>query len=95
MTFQLWWYLTANIASVAADSFPFPGGDRTTERKSGRTKKHTWGEQKNWGEVGGGEQEGIPVSFPSCKFLETPATQATANIAIIAREEFNIVKKSI
>ena len=37
---------------MAADSFPFPGGDRTSERKSGRAKEHAWGEQKNWGEVG-------------------------------------------
>ena len=34
------------LACVAAVSFPFPGGDRISERKSGRAKEHAWGEQK-------------------------------------------------
>ena len=42
------------IACVAAVSFPFPGGDRTSKRKSGRAKEHVWGEQK-LGELGRGE----------------------------------------
>ena len=42
------------LACVAADFFPFPGGGRTTERKSGRAKEHAWGEQKKWEEVGRG-----------------------------------------
>ena len=44
----------ARVACVAAVAFPFQGGDRTSERKSGRAKEHAWGEQKNWGEVGRG-----------------------------------------
>ena len=46
------------IACVAAVSFPFPGGDRTSERKSGRAKEHAWGEQKIEEKFGGGEREG-------------------------------------
>ena len=34
---------TFNLACVVAVSFPFPGGDRTSERKSGRAKEHAWG----------------------------------------------------
>ena len=38
--------LGTEVAIVAAASFPFPGGDLTSERKSGRGKEHAWGEQK-------------------------------------------------
>ena len=40
------------IPCVAAVSFPFPDGDRISERRS------TPGVRKNWGEVGRGEREG-------------------------------------
>ena len=33
------------LACVAAISFPFRGGDRTSERKSGLAEEHAWGEQ--------------------------------------------------
>ena len=36
-----------------------PGGDRTREQNSGGGKEHAWREQKNWGEVGRGEREGV------------------------------------
>ena len=39
---------SSNLACVhvAAVSFPFPGGDQTSERKSLRAKKHARSEQK-------------------------------------------------
>ena len=46
--------LTISTTCVAAVSFPFLGGDRTSKRKSGRARKHAWDEQKDWGEVGRG-----------------------------------------
>ena len=97
--------VASRLVCVAADFFP--GGDRTSERKSGRAKEYAWvGENEVWPGVGkkigekwgGSEQErggvgrkgiasppasalyfshSLPVSFPSRKFLETPATQAT------------------
>ena len=39
--------ISSLLACVAAVSFPFPdAGNQTSERKSGRAKKHAWGEQK-------------------------------------------------
>ena len=38
--------LLTTKAYVAADFFPFLGRDWTSERKSGRAKEHTSGEQK-------------------------------------------------
>ena len=32
--------------AVVLGPFPFPGGDRTDERKTGRAKEHAWGKQK-------------------------------------------------
>ena len=64
----------------------FPGEDRTSERKSVRAKEHAWGGQK-LGASGEGVfrflrvsffSHSLPVSFPSRKFLETPAAQAKA-----------------
>ena len=70
-------------ACVAAVPFPFPGGDGTRERKSGRAKGHAWGEQKFEEKWVSGEQErgaqishSPAVSFPLRKVLETSATQA-------------------
>jgi len=42
------------VACVAADSFPFSGGADIEQAKSRQAKEHTWGEQKNWVEVGWG-----------------------------------------
>ena len=51
------------IARVAVDSFPFPGGDRTIERKAGEQRSSPGsspGVRKKIGEKwGGGEQEGV------------------------------------
>ena len=47
---------TFTLACVAADSFPFPGGDRTSELKSGQAKEHTWSKQKLGEKWGGGER---------------------------------------
>ena len=46
------------IACLAAVSFPFPGGDRTSERKNGRAKEDAWGEHKIEEKWGGGDGEG-------------------------------------
>ena len=44
------------VALVAADSFPFPGGDRTSERKASE-RRSTPGVSKKFGEKwGGGER---------------------------------------
>ena len=64
------------VACVAAVSFPFPGGDRTNERKSGGAKDHELGEQKIVGrrereEEGGGGRRGIACS-QSQIFYRTP-----------------------
>ena len=48
------------VACVAADFFSFPGGDRGSERKSGRAKEHAWGEQK-FGEKWGGGDVYMPI----------------------------------
>ena len=37
------------VACVAAVYFPFPGGDRTSERKSGRAKEHARGRAEKAG----------------------------------------------
>ena len=56
--------VASRLVCVAADFFP--GGDRTSERKSGRAKEYAWvGENEVWPGVGkkigekwgGGEQE--------------------------------------
>ena len=70
--------LVRNAAYVAAVSFPFPGGDRTNERKSGRAKEHTWGEQITWKKWGGGGREGgegerEPPPSASAPFFRTPS----------------------
>ena len=46
------------LACIAAVSFPFPGGDRTSKRKSGRAEEHACSEQKIGEKLGGGEREG-------------------------------------
>ena len=46
------------LACVAAVSFPFPGGDRTSKRENGRAKEHAWVEQKIGEKWGGSEREG-------------------------------------
>ena len=46
------------VALVAAVPSSFPDRDRTNERKSGRAKKHAWGEQKIGKRWAGGEREG-------------------------------------
>ena len=58
------------LGCVAAVSFPFPGGDRTSKRKSGRAKEHAWGEQNIGEKWGGGEllifrTPSRAVSFPA------------------------------
>ena len=47
------------VCSLRSSRFlSFPGGDRTSERKSGRAKEQAWREQKNGEKWGGDEREG-------------------------------------
>ena len=58
------------LACVAAVSFSFRGGDRTSDRKSGGAKKHAWGVQKireKWG--GGGARRGRVWREKESRFL--------------------------
>ena len=59
------WNSTSGLVCVAAVSFPFPGGDRTSARKSGQAKEHAWGEQKIGEKWGGGEREGAGKALVS------------------------------
>ena len=69
------------VACVAAVSSPFPGGDRKSERKSGRAKENAWGEQEIGKRWTGGEREGKGVGrkgiacSQSQTFYRTPFTQ--------------------
>lgn len=85
----------------ASFSFPFPGGDRTSERKSGRAKEHACG-LISLIEVGGRGvscfsivSHSLPVSFPSCMFFEmsaTMVTQAASAFVTGGREKKNLSK---
>ena len=48
----------SRLACVAAVSFLLPGGNRTSERISGRAKEHVWGGQKTGEKWGESEREG-------------------------------------
>ena len=49
---------TIQLVCVAAFCFPFPGGDRTGERKKRASEGARLGCAKKWEEVGRGEREG-------------------------------------
>ena len=67
--------ISVYVACTAVNSVPFPGRDRTSERKSGRAKEHAWGEQKNWGEVGRGwaRRGRSPHPLPLLIIFRTPS----------------------
>ena len=85
--FVMFCFVESRLACVAAVSFPFQADEQASEEAHPRWAKD-WGEGGGGEREGGGNGVASPppsapyfshslsVSFPSRKFLETPATQA-------------------